>query len=599
MEATSPADDVLRTLTERFGIRTLRPGQEDVIRAVLAGKDTLAVMPTGSGKSLTYQLPALVLDGPTIVVSPLLALIEDQVSKMQALGVPITRIDSTISAKARAAELDALAEHPGQRKLVLITPESVSVPAIIEKLRAAKPALFVVDEAHCVSQWGHDFRPSYLALRRTAKELGRPPMLALTATATLKVADDISTQLGLSNPHIVRISFHRPNLAFEVRRLGGEDDKLRVLGRLVQHLRRPGILYCATTRAVDDLWVALKRANIPAERYHGKMTAKEREASQDKFMKPGRGSVMVATNAFGLGVDKPDIRYILHYHLPGSPEAYVQEAGRAGRDGQSSRCILLYAPDDIAIQEHFIADAHPTKAAARQVADALYAWFDEGKQEIPLKELALSSGLGEKRVRVVLSVLEAMGVAREGKPGHWGGVEPRPTREQLDEAAGVFDARRVSDRRRLDSMIAYVNTKDCRARHLRLYFGEIDPPICGRCDIDRGGVVDEETAKEDEAAQVAQSVSQHAREMAEWEHVWKDETAWLPPPSPPTVGPGEFASLWGTGDLRSSGFAKTSPVNGETREPRRRRRGRGAAGDRRRGRGGGGRGPRRGPHRHK
>src|SRR5262249_38320544 len=190
------------------------------------------------------------------------------------------------------------------------------------------------------------------------------PMLALTATATLKVADDVVTQLGLRDPHFVRISFHRPNLAFEVRRLGGEDDKLRVLGNLLQHLRRPGIIYCATTRAVDDLYVALRRANIPVERYHGKMTGGEREAAQESFMRPGRAMVMVATNAFGLGVDKPDIRYILHYQLPGSPEAYVQEAGRAGRDGQAARCILLYIPDDIAIHEHFIGVAQPTQAAA-------------------------------------------------------------------------------------------------------------------------------------------------------------------------------------------------------------------------------------------
>jgi ATP-dependent DNA helicase RecQ len=528
-----------------------------------------------------------VLDGPTIVVSPLLALIEDQVAKMQALGVPIMRIDSTLSAKQRAAQLDALCETPGQRKLVLITPESVSSPQIIEKLRAARPALFVVDEAHCVSQWGHDFRPSYLALRRTVKELGRPPILALTATATLKVADDIAQQLGLREPSVVRISFHRPNLGFEVRRLGGEDDKLRVLGNLIQHLRRPGIVYCATTRAVDDLWVALRRARIPVERYHGKMTPKEREDAQDTFM-GGRAGVMVATNAFGLGIDKADIRYILHYHLPGSPEAYVQEAGRAGRDGQAARCILLYVSDDIAIQEHFLLDAHPSKASARLVADTLYAWFDDGKSEVPIKDLAMSSGLGEKRVRVVLSVLEAMNVAREGKAGHWGGVEPRPSREQLDEAAAVFDARRVSDTRRLEQMIAYVNTKECRARHLRSYFGEIDPPICGRCDICRGGVIDEEMQKQDEAAQVAQSVSQHAREMAEWDHVWKGEALFCAPPPPPTLPPGEFAQLWGTAELRSSGLARTrAPAERGSRERERGgRRGRGGGG--RRGRSGGG-----------
>jgi ATP-dependent DNA helicase RecQ len=584
VDVSASLDGALAALTSRFGIRGLRPGQEEVIRSVLAAQDTLAVMPTGSGKSLTYQLPALVLGGPTIVVSPLLALIEDQVSKMRALGVPIARIDSTLSAKQRAAELDALAAAPGTRKLVLITPESVSTPAVIEKLAAARPALFVVDEAHCVSQWGHDFRPSYLALRRAALELGRPPMLALTATATLKVADDIAQQLGLREPHVVRISFHRPNLAFEVRRLGGEDDKLRVLGGLIQHLRRPGIIYCATTRAVDELWVALRRAKLPVERYHGKMTPKEREEAQEAFMRPGRGAVMVATNAFGLGVDKADIRYILHYHLPGSPEAYVQEAGRAGRDDKPSRCILLYAPDDIAIQEHFIEDAHPTRAQARLVADGLYAWSDTGR-EVLVKDLATSTNIGERRVRVILSVLEAMGVAREGRTGHWGGVEPRPSREQLDEAAAVFDARRVSDRRRLDSMIAYVNTRECRARHLRTYFGELDAPACGRCDVCRGGVIDEEAEKHDEAAQVVQSVSEHARQMAEWETVWKNEKPWGPPPAPPTVALGEFAAVWGVGELRTSTLARARPAERRERAPQRSGRGRGP---RRRGRGGGG-----------
>jgi ATP-dependent DNA helicase RecQ len=320
------------------------------------------------------------------------------------------------------------------------------------------------------------------------------------------------------------------------------------------------------------------------------MTPKERESAQEAFMHPGRATVMVATNAFGLGVDKPDIRYILHYHLPGSPEAYVQEAGRAGRDGQASRCLLLYAPDDIAIQEHFIEDAHPTKASARALADALYAWSDTGR-DVLVKDLATSTGVGERRARVILSVLEAMGVAREGEPGHWGGVEPRPTREQLDEAAAVFDARRVSDRRRLDSMIAYVNTRQCRAKHLREYFGEIDPPPCGRCDVCRGGVIDEEEQKADEAAQVAQSVSRHAREMSEWEAVWKDEPnrVWAPPP--PTVSLGEFAALWGTAELRSSGLARLADTP-ESGRDRQRRRGRGG------GRGGrptrGGHGGRRG-----
>ena len=313
-------------------IRELRPGQAEVIESVLAGRDTLAIMPTGSGKSLTYQLPALSLPGPTLVVSPLIALIEDQVGKMKAASVPVARIDSTRTAKERAADLEAVRQ--GKTRLVLITPESVCSPAVQETLEGVKFALFCVDEAHCVSQWGHDFRPSYLGLRRAAEVLGRPPILGLTATATPAIAEDVLVQLGMKDSHVCRVSFHRPNLAFDVRKVAGEADKLRVLGKLIQRLRRPGIVYCATVRAVDDLYVALRHGKIPVERYNGKMTTEEREAAQASFMASGRKVVMIATNAFGLGVDKPDIRYIIHYQMPGSPEAYVQEAGRAGRDGK-------------------------------------------------------------------------------------------------------------------------------------------------------------------------------------------------------------------------------------------------------------------------
>jgi ATP-dependent DNA helicase RecQ len=352
-------------------IRDLRPGQAEVIESVLSGRDTLAIMPTGSGKSLTYQLPALSLSGPTLVVSPLLALIEDQVGKLKAAGVAVARIDSTRTAKERAADLDAVRE--GKIKLILITPESVCTPAVQETLAGVRFSLFCVDEAHCVSQWGHDFRPSYLGLRRAAEVLGRPPILGLTATATPAIAEDVAVQLGMKDVYTCRVSFHRPNLAFDVRKVGGEADKLRVLGKLIQRLRRPGIVYCATVRAVDELYVALRHGKIPVERYNGKMATDEREKAQASFMSAGRKVVMIATNAFGLGVDKPDIRYIIHYQMPGSPESYVQEAGRAGRDGKPARCVLLFQPDDIAIQEHFLKEAHPTKTQARAVAEGLYA----------------------------------------------------------------------------------------------------------------------------------------------------------------------------------------------------------------------------------
>jgi ATP-dependent DNA helicase RecQ len=483
-EPPSPAlQRALEKMREVFRIRELRPGQAEIMEAVLAGRDTLAIMPTGSGKSLTYQLPALVMEGPTLVVSPLLALIEDQYNKLKAAGVPIVRIDSTRTAKERAADLAAVRD--GSIKLMMITPESVNSPAVQEALAGVKFSLFCVDEAHCVSQWGHDFRPSYLGLRRAAQVLGRPPILGLTATATPAISDDVLLQLGMKDPKVCRVSFHRPNLAFDVRKVAGEADKLRQLGKLIQRLRRPGIVYCATVRAVDDLYVALRHGKIPVERYNGKMTTEEREKAQASFMQPGRKVVMLATNAFGLGIDKPDIRYIIHYQMPGSPEAYVQEAGRAGRDGKPARCVLLYQPDDQSIQEHFLKEAHPTKTQARMTAEGLYAWSDESK-EVSVRDLALSVALPERRVRVILSVLEAMGVAEEVKAARWKGVDPKPTREQIDKAASVFEARRISDRRRMDSLLKYMNTQKCRVQMLRSYFGEPEGEKCGLCDSDAG-----------------------------------------------------------------------------------------------------------------
>ena len=507
-----PSPGLLRALEKMrsvFHIRDLRPGQAEIIESVLAGRDTLAIMPTGSGKSLTYQLPALVLEGPTLVVSPLLALIEDQYSKLKAAGVEVVRIDSTRTAKERAADLAAVRE--GTIKLVMITPESVNSPTVQEALAGVKFSLFCVDEAHCVSQWGHDFRPAYLGLRRAAQVLGRPPILGLTATATPAIGDDVLVQLGMKDPKVCRVSFHRPNLAFDVRKVAGEADKLRQLGKLISRLRRPGIVYCATVRAVDELYVALRHGKIPVERYNGKMTQDEREKSQASFMQSGRKVVMLATNAFGLGIDKPDIRYIIHYQMPGSPESYVQEAGRAGRDGKPSRCVLLFQPDDISIQEHFLKEAHPTKSQARMVAEGLYAWSDEGK-EVSVRDLAMSMALPERRVRVILSVLEAMGVAEEVKAARWKGVEPRPTREQIDKAAMVFEARRISDRRRLESLLKYMNTQRCRVQMLRAYFGEPEGEKCGLCDSDAG--LDSEvfdTASSDERHGLHAATDFHAR----------------------------------------------------------------------------------------
>jgi ATP-dependent DNA helicase RecQ len=481
--------DAVERMRSLFRIPSFRHGQERVIRAILSGRDVLAVMPTGSGKSLSYQLTSQVLPGPTVVVSPLLALIRDQTEKLRALGIAVERIDSSLAAKEREAAMRRLAE--GRTKLALITPESAVSATFRNAMSGTPVSLFAVDEAHCVSQWGHDFRPAYLGLRDVAESLGRPRVLALTATATPRVREDILAQLGMRDPEQVVLSFDRPNLHFQVVTCGSEEEKLRVLFRkLLRRLPRPGIIYCATVRAVEDLTFLSQKLRIPAEYYHGRLGKADRDAKQAAFMKPGRRVVMIATNAFGLGVDKPDIRYVLHFHVPGSLEAYVQEAGRAGRDGKPSRCILLWSPDDVAIQEYFQEGNYPTGKQVRQVAGALRAWTDTDRA-VGIRALATSSAVGEKRTRVVLDFLDENGWASQDDHGKWiaTGVVPE---DMLDLAGKWFDLKRIEDRRRLDALVAYAESKTCRVRHMLDYFGEPGPERCGRCDNCRG--VAEETA---------------------------------------------------------------------------------------------------------
>jgi len=471
--------DAAARMRSAFKIPSFRRGQEQVIRALLGGRDVLAVMPTGSGKSLTYQLTSQVLPGLTLVVSPLLALIRDQTEKLRALGVPVERIDSTLTGKEREAALARLAD--GRTKLALVTPESAVSASFRNALAGARVSLFAVDEAHCVSQWGHDFRPAYLGLREVAESLGRPAVLALTATATPRVREDILAQLGMRDPEQVVLSFDRPNLHFQVVTCGSEEEKLRVLFRkLLRRLHRPGIIYSATVRSVEDLTFLSKKLRIPAEYYHGRLGKADREAKQAGFMKPGRRVVMIATNAFGLGVDKPDIRYVLHFHVPGSLEAYVQEAGRAGRDGKPSRCILLWSPDDVAIQEYFQEGNYPTGKQVRQVAEALRAWTDTDRA-VGIRALATSSAVGEKRTRVVLDFLDENGWAREDDHGKWLATGTVPE-GMLKLAVGWFDLKRIEDKRRLDALVQYAESKECRVRHMLDYFGEPGPERCGRCD---------------------------------------------------------------------------------------------------------------------
>lgn len=462
---------------DRFGIRKLHPEQAEAIESVLGGRDTLVVLPTGYGKSLIYQVPALLLDRPTIVISPLISLMRDQERKLRQRGVPVVRIDSTLRATTRRQVLARVAK--GGSLIILTTPESLE--SLAETFAEVKPALLCIDEAHCISEWGHDFRPSYLRLGAMRRVLGEAVMLALTATATPRVRGDIVERLDMRQPSEIVAPPYRSNLRLSVRIVHG-DEKITTVARLIRRLRRPGILYCSTTKAVDQVASALARARIPSARYHGKMKATERASSQRKFMKADRRIVMVATSAFGMGIDKPDIRYIVHYQAPGSLEQYVQEAGRAGRDGKRSDCILLFDPDDLRIQEHLQKQGRANATQVRRAIDALVAWVEEDKPVKP-KELALSAQVPVTAARSVLAQLEELGLLEMVKRGEYGGRVPAPRiRAGARDLAARLETLRVQDARRLEAIAEYAESEECRSRFIRRYFGEPDPPECGICD---------------------------------------------------------------------------------------------------------------------
>ncbi len=476
-------DELFEVARDIMGIESLRPGQREALEHVLAGEDVLAVMPTGSGKSLLYQLPSLVLPGITVVISPLIALIKDQIDKMKAWGVAVCRIDSTLTVKQKR-EMEALIKAPGG-KLLLTTPERMSVPEFREFLKESAQgvgvSLFVVDEAHCASQWGHDFRPSYLALRKAIEDLGSPPILAATATAPPHVRDDICHQLDIEDAQVVTTTFDRPNLHFEVIATPGDDDKNKTLITLLKKLPTPGIVYCATVKMVNSLHEKLYRHGIPVVKYHGRLTKKERDNNQQEFMSR-RDLVMIATNAFGLGIDKSNIRNVLHYHVPGSLESYAQEAGRGGRDRKPARCVLLFSPDDVAIQEFFLRGSYPTRRQVRAVFTALKAWTPQEESEPSSSNIALAARTGTSRTKTVLNLLKDESFIVEDEAGLFKLSSPPPDEGKLYEKAKQYEGRRIADRQRLDALLAYVGTPDCRNQMILSYLGEDDPPECGRCD---------------------------------------------------------------------------------------------------------------------
>lgn len=466
----------------RLGIQQLYPEQERAVAASLAGRDVLVVQPTGFGKSACYQVPSMILPQPVVLVSPLLALLRDQHEKLLARGIPVERLDGTVRGVARREALQRIAA--GGSVLVMTTPETLEGKELGPALVASGIGLAAVDEAHCISEWGHDFRPAYLRLGERLRELGAPPVLALTATASQKVRDDILRHLAMRDPEVVASSPHRANLAFEVMEISG-DNRLRALSRFARRLRRPGIIYCATTKVVNDLYLALRLLRMPVHRYHGKMAAKDRTTEQELYMRPSRRTIMVATSAFGLGIDKPNIRYIVHYEAPASLEQYVQEAGRAGRDGRRADCILLYDPRDRETHEALLQTSRIRPDQLYRLAAALAAWAKEGR--VPTKEgLTISAQLGPRQTAALLAVLEEAGLVRVDEAGIHVTTAPDEFEEQARSLAGRFVTLRTEDGRRLDRVAEYVHADECRAIFLRRYFGEEEGEPCGLCDICRG-----------------------------------------------------------------------------------------------------------------
>ncbi|MFB4269843.1 RecQ family ATP-dependent DNA helicase [Nonomuraea sp. GTA35] len=466
-----------RVARQALGLADLRPGQLAAMTALARGRDVLVVMPTGGGKSAIYQVPALLLPGPTVVVSPLIALQRDQVEALREHDEAAASLDAGTPAGRRRATFESL--RAGETEFLFCAPEQLARPDVVRDLAAVQPSLLVVDEAHLISSWGHDFRPDYLRLGQVAEALGRPVIAALTATAAPPVRAEIAERLGLRDPLEIVQGFDRPNISLAVRRM--LDDPAPEIVAAVREEAGPGIVYTAVRRQTGRLSGLLDEAGVRAAAYHAGLRRAERDDVHGRFM-GGELDVVVATSAFGMGIDKPDVRFVLHAEVPGSPDAYYQEIGRAGRDGEAARAVLFYRPEDLGLQRYFTAAVPDSETLARVAAAVAEAGPGSDR-----KKLRERTGLSPRRLTMLLDLLERTGAVRLGTrrvgPAP-GGPDPRTA---ADLARRLAERRRDVERTRLEMMRRYAETGDCRRRFLLGYFGEdlLDP--CGDCDNCRAG----------------------------------------------------------------------------------------------------------------
>jgi len=442
-------DPILALAREALGFRRLRPGQREAVKALLAGRDVLAVMPTGSGKSAIYQLAALEIPGPTVVVSPLVALQRDQVEaiarrRLAAAG----QANATVPAGERRQAIEDFGQ--GDLEFLFLAPEQLANPETLEHVVAARPSLLVVDEAHCISAWGHDFRPEYGRLGAMLEALGRPRALALTATAAPPVRCEITERLGLRDPAVVVRGFDRPNIHLAVERFSeaeAKDDAL--VERVGDGDGGAGIVYAATRKRTEALAERLAGAGVAAVAYHAGLRAADRRAAQERFMADG-DTVIVATTAFGMGIDKPDVRFVLHADAPDSLDAYHQELGRAGRDGRPAAAVLFYRPEDLGLRR-FFAGGKPL-----------------GVEQLERVARGEATGLSKARLDAARNLLEQAGTA--------------------EAAAALEEDHRRVEQSRVEMLRGYAEADACRRELLLTYFGEPFEPPCGACDNCEAGL---------------------------------------------------------------------------------------------------------------